>query len=101
LRNSLFSPASSENLPTVAFHLPSGEQGGRSLHGVLGILAISKVRAALPISIMVSALKAYRTRMFAIATSGASGTDFASILFGVSRTRCSWLAGTPASSNGW
>jgi hypothetical protein len=73
----------------VAFHLPSGEQGGRLLHGVFGVLTISKVRAALPISTMVSALKEYRTRMFAIATPGPSATDFVSIPFGVSRTRCS------------
>src|SRR5882672_7856176 len=49
LRYSFPSPASRENNPTAAFHLPSGEHGGCLLHGVFPVLTTSKVFTALPI----------------------------------------------------
>src|SRR6185503_17466953 len=42
LRNSLPAPASRETLPTEAFHLPSGEQGGCRAQGTFPVLTISK-----------------------------------------------------------
>src|SRR5688500_18335923 len=74
-RNSRSGPASSENGLIVAFHRPSGEHGGVLLQGVLGVLTMSKVRAALATSWLVAVLKAYLTRTFAMATSGFPGVD--------------------------
>src|SRR5882724_2153157 len=48
LRNSFPSPASSDAEPIAAFHLPSGEHGGRFLQGTLPVFATSKVLTALP-----------------------------------------------------
>src|SRR5690348_4716640 len=47
-RNSFPAPASSVALPVDAFHLPSGEQGGRPLQGTLPTFSTSNDRTALP-----------------------------------------------------
>jgi hypothetical protein len=48
LPNSLPSPASRETPPTVAFHFPSGEQGGMLLQGTFPVLTTSKDFTVLP-----------------------------------------------------
>src|SRR3954452_7782077 len=60
------SPASSEKERTVAFHLPSGEQGGRPAHGTFPPLTTSKVRTAAPIVVVPVPRVAYRTRILVI-----------------------------------
>ena len=58
-RNSFPSPASSDAEPIAAFHLPSGEHGGRPLQGTLPVLITWKVFTALPIFTAVVALMEY------------------------------------------
>src|SRR5437588_10774159 len=64
LRNSFPSPASRENKPTAAFHLPSGEHWGCLLHGVFPVLTTSKVLTALPMFASAVAFTEYRIRVF-------------------------------------
>src|SRR5687768_826628 len=65
LRNCLFcSPVFSDREPRAAFHLPSGEQGGRFPHGTFPVLAMSKVRTAVPTVVVLVLRVAYRTRIF-------------------------------------
>src|SRR3954471_10756264 len=61
LRNSLPTPASRVAEPIAAFHFPSGEHGGRSLHSSLPLFCTSKGRAALATFITVAVLIEYRT----------------------------------------
>ena len=48
-RNCLCSPASNGNVVILAFHLPSGEHGGREPQGTFTSLMTSMVRTADPI----------------------------------------------------
>src|SRR6185437_2415082 len=61
LRNWLPTPASRVAAPIAAFHFPSGEQGGRSLHNMLPLFWTSNGRTALPTFITVAVLIEYRT----------------------------------------
>src|SRR6185437_14481295 len=61
LRNSFPTPASRVAAPIAAFHFPSGEHGGRSLHNSLPLLTTSNGRTALPTFITVAVLMEYRT----------------------------------------
>src|SRR5260370_39927476 len=64
LRNSFPSPASRDNNPTAAFHLPSGEHSGCLLHGAFPVLTTSKVFIALPMFASACALPEYMRRVF-------------------------------------
>src|ERR1700687_90598 len=64
LRNSFPSPASSDAEPIVAFHFPSGEQGGCFRQGTFPVFATSKVFTALPTLAVLVVLIEYRARTF-------------------------------------
>src|SRR5215471_2447913 len=62
LRNALPTPASRLAEVSVAFHLPSGEQGRWSLHGMFPLFGASNVLTALPTLSSVIDLTVYLTR---------------------------------------
>src|SRR4051794_39220962 len=67
--NCLRSPASSDSEPVLAFHLPSGEQGGFESQGTFPLLTTSKVRIAEPTVLVLTMRVVYRTRRLPIRVS--------------------------------
>ena len=73
LPNELSAPASSDRVAEVAFHFPSGEQGGRWSQGTFPWLTTWKVLTAKPTFVWVRVLSVYLTRMFETWVGGRAG----------------------------
>src|SRR5436309_8134769 len=72
--NAFPASASREREPMLAFHLPSGEQGGLPRQRTPFVFTTSKVLARLPMFAVVVVFKEYLTRTSATTTSGPWGS---------------------------